>query len=153
MVASKCCILGESGVGKTTLVKLLKQKEFSVERNPTIGVGIEKVIINDHQIAVWDLGGQKRFQFMWDEFLRGNKLAIFVTDSSEKNVRQTQELISKFQDREGAKMIAIANKQDLHDRMEPEEIQNRLGIPTYGMIAIDRKNEDAMKSILESRIR
>ena len=37
------------------------------------------------------------------------------------------------------KVIAIANKQDLPGSMRPESVQDLLGVPTFGMVAIDPK--------------
>ncbi len=36
-------------------------------------------------------------------------------------------------------IIIIANKQDLPGAMKPESVQDLLGSPTYGMVAIDPK--------------
>ena len=148
MNTSKLCIIGEAGVGKTTLVKLLTEQQLNDCRKPTVGVAVERVEIGNDALALWDLAGQKRFQFMWDEFMRGSKLTVVVTDSSQRNVEETKRIVERLQAREGSKLIAIANKQDLTNRMSPEEIQQQLGIPTFGMIAIQRGNEDSLKEIL-----
>jgi len=152
MNAIKAVIIGEGGVGKSTLVSLLQGKPIEEKRDPTIGVSVEKVVIGDNKIAVWDLGGQKRFQFLWDDFLRGTGLTILVTDSSEKNVKETKFLLQQFQRNLGSKVIAIANKQDLPDRLSPEKIQEELGIPTYGMVAIDNRNFKELYKILMNNL-
>jgi hypothetical protein len=36
-------------------------------------------------------------------------------------------------------VIAVANKQDVPGSMRPESVQDLLGVPTVGMIAIDPK--------------
>jgi small GTP-binding protein len=148
MNVSKLCIVGEAGVGKTTLVRLLSEKQMDSVRKPTIGVAVERVEFENDALAVWDLAGQKRFQFMWDEFMRGSKLTVIVTDSTTKNVEETKAIVDRIRAREGAKIIAIANKQDLAGRMNPEQIQNRLGVPTFGMVAVERGNEDMLRDIL-----
>jgi small GTP-binding protein len=148
MNTSKLCIVGEAGVGKTTLVKLLTEKQMNDARKPTVGVAVERVEVGNDALALWDLAGQKRFQFMWEEFMRGSKLTVVVTDSSQRNVEETKRIVERLQAREGTKLIAIANKQDLANRMSPEEIQQQLGIPTFGMVAVQRENEDMLKEIL-----
>ena len=125
MNVSKLCIVGEAGVGKTTLVRLLSEKQMDSVRKPTIGVAVERVEFENDALAVWDLAGQKRFQFMWDEFMRGSKLTVIVTDSTTKNVEETKAILTEFAEKR--KIIAIANKQGLAGRMNPEQIQNRLG--------------------------
>lgn len=148
MNTSKLCIVGEAGVGKTTLVKLLTEKQMNDARKPTVGVAVERVEVGNDALALWDLAGQKRFQFMWEEFMRGSKLTVVVTDSSQRNVEETKRIVERLRAREGTKLIAIANKQDLANRMSPEEIQQQLGIPTFGMVAVQRENEDMLKEIL-----
>ena len=152
MGAFKVSIFGESNVGKTTLTKMLNNQPIPLKRNPTIGVSIEKVQLDSGNACVWDMAGQRRFQFMWDEFKRGSSLSIIVTDSSEENVEQTKALIKRHLSQEGSQVIAIANKQDRNNSLTPEAIQQRLGIPTYGMIGIDARNSERLRKIVENHL-
>ena len=152
MVAFKACLIGESGVGKTTISRLLQKKNVNVPRKPTIGVDIEKVNTPRGNVCVWDLAGQRRFQFMWDEFTRGSNLAIVVTDSSEQNVELTKDLMKRHLNNKAARVIAIANKQDLQGRLNPQQIQQKLGVPTYGMVGIDQENKDKLESIIQGNL-
>lgn len=150
---SKCILLGEGGVGKTSLLRLLQGKEIQIQRIPTIGVDVEKIDfdISGISVMVWDFGGQKRFQFLWDEWVKGSSLTVVVTDSSEKNVNETKNMLEKYRKKLGADIIAIANKQDLVGSLTPEEVSKRLGVKTYGMVAIKRSNMDAMREIIVSQ--
>lgn len=152
MSAFKTVLVGESGVGKSTLTKLLKNENSPTERKPTIGVNIEKVPTSLGNMCVWDLAGQRRFQFMWDEFMRGSKLTIVVTDSSSQNVMLTKDLIERHLNNNAAKVIAIANKQDLQNRMDPGSIEAALGVPTYGMIGTVQDNESKLRQIIEKHL-
>ncbi len=152
MAAFKTCLLGESGVGKTTISRLLQHKNTNVPRKPTIGVDIEKVSTPTGNICMWDLAGQRRFQFMWEEFTRGTNLAIVVTDSSPENVKLTKELMDRHLKNKAAKVIAIANKQDLSNRLRPEQIQQELGVPTYGLVGIDQKNHEKLSAIIQGNL-
>ena len=108
---------------------------------------------NGKNCSVWDLGGQKRFKFMWQDFLRGAGLAVIVCDSTEKNVEKTKEIYNRFERSLGTKIIAIANKQDLPGAMSAQEIQKKLGgLKTYGMSAIRPELQQRMKEILEYEI-
>ena len=150
---SKCILLGEGGVGKTSLLRLLQGAEIQIQRIPTIGVDVEKIDFDESGISVmvWDFGGQKRFQFLWDEWVKGSSLTVVVTDSSEKNVNETKVLLEKYRKKLGAEIIAIANKQDLVGSLTPEEVSRRLGVKTYGMVAIKRSNMEAMRDIIISQ--
>ena len=150
---SKICFLGEGGVGKTSLVSLLQGKKIEKERNPTVGLEVDDSILNEKKCSIWDLGGQERFRFMWQDFLKGTGLAVLVTDSTEDNVQKTKEIYNRFSRFIGSKIIAIANKQDLPGALNANTVQNRLGgIKTYEMSAIKKELRDRMRQILEYEI-
>jgi len=149
---SKCILIGEGGVGKSSLLRLLQGEEIQIQRIPTIGVDVEKIEFEESlSVMVWDFGGQKRFQFLWDEWIKGSALTVIVTDSSEKNVSETKIMLEKYGKKLGSDIIAIANKQDLVGSLTPEEVSRRLGVKTYGMIAIKRSNMEAMRDIIFSQ--
>jgi small GTP-binding protein len=149
---SKCILIGEGGVGKSSLLRLLQGKEIQIQRIPTIGVDVEKIDFVERgtplSVMIWDFGGQHRFQFLWDEWIKGSGLTVLVTDSSEKNVNDTKALLEKYGKKLGSDIIAIANKQDLVGSLTPEEVSKRLGVKTYGMVAIKRSNMEAMREII-----
>ena len=149
----KICLLGEGGVGKSSLVSLLKGRmsdQPTLKSEPTIGLEIEDSQINGKKCTIWDLGGQKRFKLMWNDFLKNSGLAVLVCDSTEENVEKTKDIYDRFAHRIGSKVIAIANKQDLPGALGAEEVQKKLGgIPTYEMSAIKAELRDRMQQILE----
>ena len=130
----KVCFLGDSGVGKSSLLSLLQGRTVSKERKPTVGLEIESATLNPFgKISLWDFGGQERFKFMWTDFLRGAGLAVLVTDSTEEN---------------------IANKQDIPGSLNEVEVQKRLGgVKTYGMSAIRTELRQRMQDILDFELR
>ncbi|MFW9948960.1 MAG: ADP-ribosylation factor-like protein [Candidatus Thorarchaeota archaeon] len=149
----KICLIGDGGVGKTSLLTLLQGKEVSKSHVPTVGLEVEDSILNGNKCSIWDLGGQKRFKFMWNDFLRGAGLAVLVCDSTEENVRKTKEIYDRFERNLGTKIIAIANKQDLPGALSAHDVQKRLGgLRTYGMTAIRSDLRERMKEILEYEI-
>jgi len=150
----KVSLVGAQNVGKTSIKNLLEghPQSATTSREPTIGVGFGKVEIDDKTYCLWDYGGQKQFQFMWDSFLKGTKLTIVVTDSTEKNVEETKEMLERFNRFHGAKVIALANKQDLPGALSPEIVGQRLGIKTYGTVAVDAKSTTTLLNLLKSEI-
>jgi len=144
----KICIIGEGGVGKTSLVSLLQDEKVD-GLTPTIGLDIEDSILNGKSCSIWDLGGQKRFQFLWKDFLRSSGLTVLVCDSTEENVKETREILERFSNHLGSKVIAIANKQDLEYSLNPQTVEEKLGIKTYGMSALKTELRDKLRNILE----
>ena len=149
----KICFIGEGGVGKTSLLSLLNGREVPRERIPTVGLEVEDSLLNGKNCSIWDLGGQKRFKFMWQDFLRGAGLAVIVCDSTKANVEKTRDIYDRFERSLGTKIIAIANKQDLPGALSAREVQKKLGgLKTYGMSAIRPELQQRMKEILEYEI-
>ena len=150
---SKICIVGEGGVGKSSLLSLLQGKEVLKERDPTIGLEVDESVLNGRKCSIWDLAGQERFKFMWQDFLRGAGLTVLVCDSTRDNVAQTKRIYDRFERTLGTKIIAIANKQDLPGALSAREVQKKLGgLKTYGMSAIRPELRERMKEILEYEI-
>ena len=84
--------------------------------------------------------------------MKGSQLAIVVTDSSPENVAHTKEIINRYLNNTAAKVIAIANKQDLRESMTPEEVQATLGVQTYGMVGIQHENRSRLHQIIERSV-
>jgi ADP-ribosylation factor protein 1 len=141
--------VGQSGVGKSSLLSLLQGRNISKKKDPTVGLEIEDSVLNGSKVNIWDFGGQERFRFMWEDFLKGAGLAVLVCDSTEENIEKTREIYSKFSRYIGSKIIAIANKQDLPEALSAEQVEEKLGIPTYGMSAIRVDLRGRIKRILE----
>lgn len=131
------------------MLSLLQGRGVSKEKIPTVGLEIENSILNENKVNVWDFGGQERYQFMWQDFLRGAGLAVLVCDSTEKNIEKTKEIYDKLSRHVSAKIIAIANKQDLPGAISAKKVQKKLGIQTYGMSAIRLDLRDRIREILE----
>ena len=140
-------------MGKSSLLSLLQGKEVLKERDPTIGLEVDESVLNGRKCSIWDLAGQERFKFMWQDFLRGAGLTVLVCDSTKKNVEQTKRIYDRFERSLGTKIIAIANKQDLPGALSAREVQKKLGgLKTYGMSAIRPELRERMKEILEYEI-
>lgn len=141
-----------SSVGKSSLLSLLQGREIAKGANPTVGLEIEDSSLNGKKVNIWDFGGQERFRFMWQDFLRGTGLTVLVCDSTEDNIEKTKEIYNKFSRYMNTKIIAIANKQDLPDALSAKKVQKKLGIRTYGMSAIRFDLRERIREILEYEI-
>jgi len=149
---SKVCFVGDAGVGKTSLVSLLQGKKISKEISPTVGLEIEDSVLNGAKCSIWDCGGQKRFQFLWKDFLRASGLTVLVCDSTEENVRETKDIIERFSSNL-KNLIVLANKQDIDGALPPESVEKKLGIKTYGISALRKEQQSKLRKILEREIK
>ncbi len=151
----KVAILGYAGVGKTTTLHLLRGETLPLVHDPTIGVSIKKLPeeISTANIVLWDLAGQSRFSILWAKMIANAQVVIIVTDSTLENVLRSKKLVTLVKDEvPDAKVIGIANKQDLPTALTPERVGQILSIPTYELVAIDISYRDRLIQIIRRAI-
>ena len=131
----KVIILGEAGVGKTSLVKKFISKQFSSDYRASIGTNMFikdiEVEFNDKidriSIQLWDIAGQERWIKMRSIYYAGSQAALLVGDLSRK---RTFEQIEKFWypdliDHCGhIPFILIANKSDINHEISEKEVES-----------------------------
>ena len=80
----KTVLIGEGGVGKTSIAVRYTEDRFDQKMKMTIGVNFatKKVTVEGNEITLllWDLGGQPRFQDVISDYFIGSKLGIAVYD-------------------------------------------------------------------------
>lgn len=80
----KIVILGDSGVGKTTLLQQYVSQKVSAHSKPTIGADFTKkeVMIDNSVVTlqIWDTAGQEKFQSLGYAFYRGADCCALVYD-------------------------------------------------------------------------
>merc|ERR1712078_475636 len=83
-VLLKVIILGDSGVGKTSLMNQYVNKKFSTQYKATIGADFltKEVMVGDRLVTmqIWDTAGQERFQSLGVAFYRGADACVLVFD-------------------------------------------------------------------------
>jgi small GTP-binding protein len=130
---AKVCLVGESAVGKTSLVRRFVLDSFSDSYIATMGAKVMKrdIEISDEMygnllvnLVVWDIMGNKSFRDLFKEaFFQGAQGLIAVCDVTRKNT--LEELVNWI---EAVSKVAgeipvqiIANKIDLKDEAEITE--------------------------------
>jgi Ras-related protein Rab-7A len=81
----KVVVLGDAGVGKTSLVKQYVEGTFDESYKPTIGADfLTKDItlpkLGQQKLQIWDTAGQERFRSMAKSFYRGADACVLVYD-------------------------------------------------------------------------
>jgi small GTP-binding protein len=122
----KICIVGDFGVGKSTLLYQYLEKRFNPEVQSTIGsnffVKHLKIPNVRHIITlqIWDLAGQDHFKWVRQAFYKGAKGMVFVFDLARKET--FDHLNTWIEEVEGTigyvPRILVGNKLDLIDPSE-----------------------------------
>ncbi|GMH51493.1 hypothetical protein TrLO_g13028 [Triparma laevis f. longispina] len=83
-VLLKIIILGDSGVGKTSLMNQYVSKRFTSQYKATIGADFltKEIMVDDKLVTlqIWDTAGQERFQSLGVAFYRGADACMLTYD-------------------------------------------------------------------------
>ena len=85
----RLCLLGEAGVGKSSILTRFCDNTFKENYNNTIGLDFRVVTLKYKDIIsklhIWDTAGQERFRSLSLNYLHNSHGFIFVYDVSDKN--------------------------------------------------------------------
>eukprot|EP00941_MAST-03F_sp_MAST-3F-sp1_P004429 g4429.t1 len=127
-VLLKVIILGDSGVGKTSLMNQYVNRKFTNQYKATIGADFltKEVMLEEKLVTmqIWDTAGQERFQSLGVAFYRGADACVLVYDvSQQKSFEQLDSWREEFliqampPDPDNFPFIVLGNKVD---KPEPE---------------------------------
>ena len=123
--AIKIVLLGESGVGKTSLINVAMGKEFKrnilSSLNTSFQAGVFKNGNEEYAYTLWDTAGQESYRSLNKIFIKNTKVVIFVY--SIENYETFKELdywisISKEELGDNSIYGIIGNKSDLFDEQK-----------------------------------
>ncbi|CAE7197727.1 rab-18 [Symbiodinium pilosum] len=129
----KLLIIGDSGVGKSSILLRFCDDEFNEKQASTIGVDFKTKFMQVRgkklKLALWDTAGQERFRTLTSSYYRGAQGIILCYDctqrSSFEHVKFWQDEVRKYSTNQDAILMLVSNKVDLADqqvtRTEGEE--------------------------------
>lgn len=148
-IKTKISLVGFSGVGKTTITRLISAEEIPDTHIPTITGKVSTIKIGKLVFHLWDFAGQEQFSYLWSDFIYGSDAVLLITDSSLENVEKSRYFVELIKEQTpNVHSAAIANKQDLDSALSVEKVEEILGIKAYSMIAIESGNRDKMIQIV-----
>jgi len=128
----KLVLLGDSAVGKSSLVLRFVRGQFFEYQESTIGAAFltQTVALNDTTVKfeIWDTAGQERYHSLAPMYYRGAAAAIVVYDiTNTESFNRAKNWVRELQ-RQGMPNVVIAlagNKNDLASKrkVQPEEAQ------------------------------
>lgn len=162
----KVIILGDSGVGKTSLMNQYVNKKFTTQYKATIGADFltKDVVIDDKFVTlqIWDTAGQERFQSLGVAFYRGADCCVLVHDLTQYKSFETLTawrneflLQANPSNQEKFPFVVLGNKNDLQPKVAPQHMNSYKSwcrenheIPHYLTSAKDASNvETAFEEI------
>ena len=148
----KLIVLGDSGVGKTNIIRRYVSDTFSIDTKATVGVEFftKSFRVNNDvvKLEIWDTAGQERYKSITSAYYKGSRGALLVYDITrystfediEKWMKEIKERIQG-----SLKMMIIGNKVDLNDQRNVDiqtalDKAKTLNVPLLETSAVDSTN-------------
>lgn len=152
-------MVGLDGAGKTTLLYQLKLGQ-QVETIPTVGFTVETVRHRNIELNVWDVGGQRKLESLWQHYLNmchvtekasspqpsehTVRAIVFVVDAADHGrideAREELRRVASYADthsteceRLAGPLLVVANKSDLENAMPVPELERALGLREWNL--------------------
>lgn len=110
-------MVGDFGVGKTSLIRRFVEQQFSDQYLSTVGVKISRKTLEsvNLQMLIWDLEGHTKFKAIAPTYLQGGSGVVIVADvSRQETVERITDHIKLFLSVNPKGSIVLAlNKSDL----------------------------------------
>ena len=148
----KIVVIGDSGVGKTNLIKRFITNTFSQNSKATIGVEFisksYKIKDKIYKVEIWDTAGQERYKSITAVYYKGAKGALVVYDTTSKSsFNNIDKWMTEIREKTSndIRLMIIGNKIDLKEFREVTNEEavvkaKELGIPLMETSALDSTN-------------
>ncbi|KAH9498685.1 Ras- protein Rab-35 [Bulinus truncatus] len=163
----KLLIIGDSGVGKSSLLLRFADNVFSGTYITTIGVDfkIRTIEVNGERVKlqIWDTAGQERFRTITSTYYRGTHGVLVVYDvTSGESFANVQRWLHEIdQNCDVVNRILVGNKDDDPDRkvvltQDAQRFAEKMQIQLFETSAKENKNVEEMfkaitKQVLETK--
>jgi small GTP-binding protein len=162
MKTRKICLLGDFGVGKTSLTTRFVRNVFSERYQTTVGVKIDTKEIDlrglPMKLVIWDLAGRDALSTASIQYLRGAAGYLLVADAT----RAASFEAAKTLHREAQQVLGVVpfvtllNKADLTGQREIAEDSaaalTREGYSAFDTSALSGENVERAFALLAERI-
>uniref|UniRef100_A0A7S4EVJ0 Uncharacterized protein n=1 Tax=Chrysotila carterae TaxID=13221 RepID=A0A7S4EVJ0_CHRCT len=125
----KILLVGDAGVGKSSLLLRFTDDSFEEHLASTIGVDFKVKTLcmrgKTVKLTIWDTAGQERFRTLTSSYYRGCHGIIVVFDVNERasfeHVRQWLEELELYTTTQSCAKLLVGNKVDLANREVTEK--------------------------------
>lgn len=127
MIQKKVCMLGAFAVGKTSLVSRFVSSIFSDKYLTTVGVKIDKKLLDvneqDVTLMLWDIYGQDEFQTVRQSYLRGSAGYLLVIDGTRRATLEVAVTLQQMAEHVAGPVpfVVVLNKADLASEWQVDE--------------------------------
>ena len=159
----KILTLGESGVGKTCILRRFVENKFSKNHLATIGIDFKTKTISikgyEVKLKIWDTAGQERFRNITNQYYKGADGIILVYDLTNKEsmlkIKDWMEQIQQNTTSSEIALVLVANKVDLNRVITNDEslsLSQQLKIKSFETSALSGDGIDDIFQYLTMEI-
>lgn len=154
-------IIGDSTVGKTSMLYRYTEDKFSTQHLATVGIDFftkdENIFSKKVRIKIWDTAGQERYKSLTAAFFRNAQGVILCYDISNAETFENlkywlQSINLNLGEKNGIKKIIIGNKVDLPREVSLEDAQTfakQNDVPYFETSAKENINvNDSIKTLV-----
>ncbi|MGB0560544.1 MAG: Rab family GTPase [Spirulinaceae cyanobacterium] len=143
-ITKKICMVGDFGVGKTSLIRRFVERQFSDRYLSTVGVKISRKTVtttgpDPHpvKLLIWDLEGKTKFKAIAPSYLQGSSGVLLVADATRiETIRGLAQHMQDFMAVNPAGQVAVAlNKMDLIDPEAQPILERQLSAQSDRIVA------------------
>ena len=164
MQTVKMVVTGPFSAGKTQFIrsiseievvaterKITNTTERLVKETTTVAMDFGRITVDEDLVLhLFGTPGQKRFDFMWDILSEGMLGFIVMVDSTHpETFREARSILETFKAYAPSPYVVAANKQDLKDAWELNDIRHALRLDgTSKILSCVATNREQVKFIL-----
>ena len=164
MQTVKIVVTGPFSAGKTEFIRSVSEidvvsterkistaQEKTVKEATTVAMDFGRITVDDDLVLyLFGTPGQRRFDFMWEILSEGMLGFIVMVDSTRpETFREARSILETFRAYAPTPYVVAANKQDLSDAWEIEDMRHALRLaPQVKLISCVATDRDSVKEIL-----
>lgn len=163
MQTVKMVVTGPFSSGKTQFIQTVSEIDVvaterkisseseRIKETTTVAMDFGRITVDDDLVLyLFGTPGQKRFDFMWEILSEGMLGFVVMVDSSRpETFREARRILETFRAYAPTPYVVTANKQDLEDAWDPEDMRIALRLsPDVKLLPCTATNKESVKNAL-----
>eukprot|EP00756_Hemistasia_phaeocysticola_P055834 Hpha_TRINITY_DN31826_c0_g1::TRINITY_DN31826_c0_g1_i1::g.29990::m.29990/K07910/RAB18; Ras-related protein Rab-18 len=160
----KLLMVGDSGVGKSSILLQFVDEQFDPGLNATIGIDFKMKSLQvshhgkslDLSLKVWDTAGQERFRTLTSSYYRGAQGVILVYSINDResftHIGTWLREVDRFKTFDDVAKLLVGNKKDLEEERKVSREEAQEVAQEYEMLLIEcsaKTNEGIRQAFTE----
>ena len=163
MQTVKMVVTGPFSSGKTQFIQTVSEIDVvaterkisseseRIKETTTVAMDFGRITVDDDLVLyLFGTPGQKRFDFMWEILSEGMLGFVVMVDSSRpETFREARRILETFRAYAPTPYVVAANKQDLDDAWDPEDMRIALRLsPEVKLLPCIATDKESVKNAL-----